>query len=156
MLRTVFLIFQNEFRLLAKDRVGLFMLILAPVVIIAVAGFSLGDIYGAMPSDHAYFIPVINRDHGEAAAAVIDALKRERSIAVSLVNDLARATTLIMGRDRAPLAILIPEGTTEALKAGRTAHVVLYVDPIKRIEVSAIELRLNELCRAITVRAQDQ
>jgi hypothetical protein len=42
MLRTVFLIFQNEFHLLVKDRVGLFMLLLAPVVIIAVAGFSLG------------------------------------------------------------------------------------------------------------------
>jgi hypothetical protein len=47
MLRTVFLIFQNEFHLLVKDRVGLFMLILAPVVIITVAGFSLGNLYGA-------------------------------------------------------------------------------------------------------------
>ena len=44
MLRATWIVFQNEFRLLAKDRASLFMLALAPLVIITVAGFSLGNI----------------------------------------------------------------------------------------------------------------
>jgi ABC-type multidrug transport system permease subunit len=156
MLRTVFLIFQNEFHLLVKDRVGLFMLILAPVVIIAVAGFSLGNLYGARASAHAYLIPVVNDDHGAVAQAVIDALRHEPSVMVTIVGSIAEARGVIIGRDHAPLAILIPAGTTEALKAGRSARLALYIDPVKRLEVSALAIRLGELCRSITARAQDE
>jgi ABC-type multidrug transport system permease subunit len=155
MLRTVFLIFQNEFHLLVKDRVGLFMLILAPVVIITVAGFSLGNLYGARASARAYLILVVDDDHGAVAQAVIDALRREPSIVVTIVGNVAEARGVIIGRDRAPLAILIPAGTTEAIKAGRAARLIVYVAPVKRLEVSAIAIRLGELCRNITARAQD-
>jgi ABC-type multidrug transport system permease subunit len=154
MLRAIRLIFLNEFRLLAKDRVGLAMLLLAPVVIIAVAGFSLGNIYGARPSAHAYYLPVIDLDHGPAAQAIVAALRREPEVSVAIVPTLAQARTIVGHRNRAPLAILIPAGTTAALEAGRTARIVLYVDPIKRIEVAAIELRLSRMCAEITAHAQ--
>jgi len=153
MARAAFLTFLNEFRLLAKDRVGIFMLLLAPVVIITIAGFSLGDIYGARLDSHAYMIPVVNQDRGVVADAIIDGLKREPSITVAVMGDLARARAALSERDRAPLAILIPAGTTAALEAGRTSHLVLYVDPVKRLEVSVIELRLDELCRRVTAGA---
>lgn len=155
MLRAIRLIFLNEFRLLAKDRVGLAMLLLAPVVIIAVAGFSLGNIYGARPSAHAYYLPVIDQDHGQVAQAIVKALKREPAVNLAVVPSLAEARTIVGSRNRAPLAILIPAGTTAALKAGGTARIVLYVDPIKRLEVAAIELRLSRMCAEITARAQD-
>ena len=155
MARAAFLIFLNEFRLLAKDRVGLFMLILAPVVIIGVAGYSLGNIYGARPGPHAYVIPVVNQDRGVVADAIINALRREPSITVAVTADLAGARNAPSGQ-RTPLAILIPVGTTAALEEGRTARLVLYVDPVKRLEASAIELRLSELCREVTVRAREQ
>jgi ABC-type multidrug transport system permease subunit len=154
--RAAFLTFLNEFRLLAKDRVGLFMLLLAPVAIISIAGFSLGDIYGARRDPHAYVIPVVNQDRGVLADAIIDGLKREPSIAIAVMTDLARARTTLSERDRAPLAILIPAGTTAALEAGATGHLILYVDPVKRLEVSAIELRLGELCRRVTAGARAQ
>ena len=155
MLRTVFLIFQNEFRLLTKDRVGLFMLILAPVTIIAVAGFSLGNIY-SRPGDHSYMIPVVDQDHGAIGAAIIDALKREPSIAVAVAAGIDQASDIVITRDRAPLAILIPSETTEAIGAGRPARIILYVDPARRLEVTAIEVRLGELCQTITTAALDR
>ncbi len=46
MLRAIWLTIQNEARLLIKDPVVLFMLLFAPVVIITVAGYSLGNLYG--------------------------------------------------------------------------------------------------------------
>jgi ABC-type multidrug transport system permease subunit len=128
----------------------------APVVIIMVAGFSLGSIYGAGPGPEAYLIPVVDQDHGAIAEAIVDALPRESSLTIALTDDLARARDSVAERDRTPLAILIPAGMTEALKQGHTARLVVYVDPVKRIELSAIELRLNELCRQIAARAPQE
>jgi ABC-type multidrug transport system permease subunit len=156
MLRAIALTFINEFRLLMRDRVGLLMLLLAPIVIIAVAGFSLGNIYGARLTANAYTIPLVDDDHGVVARAIGDALDHEASVIVVRVATLDAARTIVGGRDRAPLAVMIPPGTTAALAAGHAAEVILYVDPIKRLEVSAIEFRIADLCRRITAAAQDQ
>ncbi|MHB8381641.1 MAG: hypothetical protein ACYDC3_04780, partial [Candidatus Binataceae bacterium] len=154
MLRTARLIFLNEFRLLVKDRVGLSMLLLAPVVIIAVAGFSLGNIYGSRPSAHAFSIPVIDRDHGPVAQAIVATLERESAVRLAMVPNLADARALVGHRARVPLAILFPAGTSAALQTGNAAQIVLYVDPIKRIEVAGLELHLSRMCAEITARAQ--
>ena len=156
MLRTIALTFLNEFRLLVQDRVGLFMLLLAPIVIIAVAGFSLGNLYGARTSAHTYTLPLVDDDHSAVGRAIADALANETAVTVVPVADLDRARAIVSDRDRAPLAIVIPSGTTAAIAAGRDAHVLLYVDPIKRLEISAIEFRIADLCRGITSAAQDQ
>ena len=156
MLRTIALTFLNEFRLLEQDRVGLFMLLLAPIVIIAVAGFSLGNIYGARTAAHTYTVPLVDDDHGAVARAIIDALDHEPAVTVDHAANLDRARAIVSERDRAPLAVVIPAGTTTALAAGRAAQIVLYVDPIKRLEISAIEFRIGDLCRRITAAAQDQ
>jgi ABC-type multidrug transport system permease subunit len=156
MLRAALLIFENEFRLLARDKVGLFMLLLAPVVIIAVAGFSLGSLYGPRTGTHEYLVAVVNDDHGTVGATTIDALRREPSLTVSVVPSLVAARRIVLGGDRAALAVAVPAGTTDGLAAGHPVHLVVYVDPVKRLEAGAIELRLGELCRGITARAQDE
>jgi ABC-type multidrug transport system permease subunit len=156
MLRTVILIFRNEFRRFARDRAALFMLFLAPVVIIAVAGFSLGNMYGARPSARVYLIPVVDRDHGAIAKAITDALAHQRSIKIARAADLDEARRIVLGRGRAPLAIVIPAGTTAAFEAGRTAPVLVYADPIRRVEASAIEIRLDRLSQHIAAAARDR
>lgn len=132
------------------------MLVLAPIVIIAVAGFSLGNIYGAGPNRRAYLVPLVNQDGGAAAAAIIAALQREPSIRIDAVPDVGSARSIVMSRDRAPLAIVIPRGTTEALTRGRDAELVVYEDPIRRIEANAIEVQLGALCAAVTARLRDR
>ncbi len=154
MLRTIALTFLNEFRLLVQDRVGLFMLLLAPLVIIAVAGFSLGNLYGARMTAHTYTLPLVDDDHGAVARAIAAALADESAVTVVRVANLDRARVIVSDRDRAPLAIVIPAGTTADLAAGRDAHILLYVDPIKRLEISAIEFRIADLCRRVTAGAQ--
>jgi ABC-type multidrug transport system permease subunit len=156
MLRTIGLTFLNEFRLLMQDRVGLFMLLLAPILIIAVAGFSLGNIYGSKVTARTYIVPLVDDDHGSVASAILGALDRESAITVVHVSNVDDARTAVSQRDRAPLALLIPAGTSAALAHGRTGEIVLYVDPIKRLEISAIEFRIGDLCRRITAAAQDQ
>ncbi len=151
MLRAIWLTIQNEARLLIKDPIVLFMLLLAPVVIIAVAGYSLGNLYGRA---NTMYLPVVNLDHGEVAAGIVEALRGEHSVAVELVGDPDQARRLVSNRDRTPLAIVIPAGTSAAIAAGQQAQLILFVDPVRRIEVNALELRIAELCRKVTASAQ--
>src|ERR1035437_6319780 len=58
-------------------------------------------------------------------------------------------------RDRTPLAIEIPAGTSDAVAAGRPMHLMLYVDPVRRIEVNALELRIDELCAKVSAAARE-
>ena len=155
MVRAAFLIFQNEFRLLSKDRVGLFMLLLAPVVIIAVAGFSLGNLYGAHPKPHAWLIPLTDRDRGPVAQAIIKALQAEPSITITPLATIAEARRMVMRDAHAVIAVEIPAGTSDMLKAGQTAHLTIYIDPTKRIEADAIELRVSALCERISAAVGD-
>lgn len=154
MLRTALLILRNEFRLLLQDRMSLFMLFLAPIVIIAVAGFSLGNMFGAGTSGRTYVIPVVDHDHGEIADAILKGLSSEHALQITRVANARAARAIVASNDRAPMAILIPAGTSRAFKAGRTALVDVYVDPVKRIEASAFELRLGVLSRQISARAR--
>jgi hypothetical protein len=156
MLRAALLVFQNEFRLLAKDRAAAFMLVIAPIVIIAVAGFSLGNMFGVRAGGEPYTIVVIDLDHGAIASAILDALHREPALVVLPADDLAAARAVVGHRDRAPLAILIPANTTRDFEAGHNPRIELYVDPVKRLEAQALELRLSRLFMAVTVAARGQ
>jgi ABC-type multidrug transport system permease subunit len=156
MLRAALLILQNEFRLLAKDRAAAFMLVVAPIVIIAVAGFSLGNIFGVRAGGEPYAIVVADQDHGAIAAAIVDALRREPSVTVVPANDLAAARAIVGHRGRAPLALLIPAGTTRSFEAGRDPRIELYVDPVKRLEAQSLELRLSRLFLAVTAAARQR
>ncbi len=151
MLRAIWLTIQNETRLLIKDPIVLFMLLFAPVLIIMVAGYSLGSLYGGAGSVR---LPVVNFDQGEVGHGIIAALRREPSITVELLDDSTEAQRLVSHRDRTPIAIEIPAGSTDAIEAGRDPHLIIYVDPVRRIEVDALELRINELCRQVGERAR--
>jgi ABC-type multidrug transport system permease subunit len=154
MLRSAVLVFQNEFRLLTRDRAAAFMLLLAPIVIIAVAGFSLGNIYGVRSGSEPYKIVVVDHDRGEVARAFVDALRREHSGAVIEKTDLDAARAIVKGRARAPLAIVIPSGTSREFEAGRNPRLTVYIDPVKRLEAQALELRLARVCMAVMTEAR--
>jgi ABC-type multidrug transport system permease subunit len=147
MLRAIWLTIQNETRLLIKDPIVLFMLLFAPIVIITVAGYSLGAIYGG--AGGTFRLPIVNEDRGEVADGIIDALRHQHSITVELFDDVGEARRAVNYRDRTPVAIEIPAGTTSAVEAGRDPQLILFVDPVRRIEADALELRINELCRKV-------
>jgi hypothetical protein len=74
MLRAVWLTIGKEFPLIRRDRVDLFMLLVAPIVVIAAAGFSLAKIYdGRTAPLGEYSVTVLDEDHGAVAPAVLDA-----------------------------------------------------------------------------------
>jgi len=152
MLRAIWLTIQNEARLLIKDPTVLFMLLFAPVVIITVAGYSLGSLYGG--AANSFRLPVVNLDHGQAADGIIQALRHERNLTLEMLSDPAEARRLVSQRDRTPIAMVISAGTSAAIAAGRRSRLILLVDPVRRVEVNALELRIDELCRRVAERVQ--
>jgi len=156
MLRSIELIFLNEFRLLLRDRASLFMIFVAPIVIITVAGFSLGNLFGTPAAQSEYLLAVVDQDHGPVANAIIKGLSHEPSCKIVRAADLNAARRIVLDNARAPLALVIPPKTSADFESGQTAKVEILVDPVKRLQASAIELRLNELSQRLTSAAQAQ
>jgi ABC-2 type transport system permease protein len=152
MLRAIWLTTQNEARLLVKDPIVLFMLLFAPVVIITVAGYSLGSLYGG--SANSFRLPLVDLDHGKVALGMIEALRKEHGVALEVLDDPDEARRVVSRRDRTPIAMLIPRGTSSQVAAGGQPRLILFVDPVRRVEVNTLELRIDELCRRITEQAR--
>jgi ABC-2 type transport system permease protein len=152
MLRAIWLTTQNEAQLLIKDPTVLFMLLFAPVVIITVAGYSLGSLYGG--GANSFRLLTVDLDHGKVAHGIIEALRKERGVSLEMLDDPDEARGLVSRRDRTPIAMLIPAGTSAAVAAGSQPRLILFVDPVRRVEVDALELRIDELCRRVTEQAR--
>src|SRR5690242_3259647 len=146
MLRAVWLTIGKEFLLIRRDRVGLFMLILAPIAVIAAAGFSLAKIYGGRTATRGgYTVAVVDEDH--------DAIGRQPGLAVIQTNDRAAAENVVRRRKLAVVGIVIPQGTTDAIEHGNRPRLVLYTDPVKYLQTIKVELMIADLCREVTSAA---
>src|SRR5258708_16827560 len=157
MLRAVWLTIGKEFLLIRRERVGLFMLILAPIAVIAAAGFSLAKIYGGSNASRGgYTVAVVDEDHGAVARAIIDALGRQQGLAVIRLQDRADADDIVRRRKLALVGIVIPKATTQAIEHGESARLVLYTDPVKYLQMVKIELTIADLCREVTAAAAAQ
>jgi ABC-type Na+ efflux pump permease subunit len=154
MIRAIFLTLGKEFRLIGRDRVGLFMLLVAPIAVIAAAGFSLANVYGGqasstMKSEIAFF----DDDHGAVGRAVHDALADSKSVELIVAADRADAEAEVRARKQAVLAVIVPAGTTDSLRSGKNPKLLVYTDPVKYLQSARIELMLAELARSISTAA---
>ena len=71
-------IIAKDLRLLLRDRTALLFLTLAPIVVMAVAGFSLASLYGADPTGQtAYDLPIVDEDGGELAREIEERLRSD-------------------------------------------------------------------------------
>ena len=157
MLRAVWLTIGKEFLLIRRDRVGLFMLLVAPIAVIAAAGFSLAKIYGGRTVPRGeYSIAVFDEDHGAIARAIFDALAQQPDLAIIESSSRRDAEQTVRERKLAVVGIVIPAGTTDAIEHGRGARLILYTDPVKYLQTIKVELALSELCSKITAGAASQ
>jgi ABC-type Na+ efflux pump permease subunit len=157
MLRAVWLTIGKEFLLIRRDRVGLFMLLAAPIAVIAAAGFSLAKIYGGRTAARGeYSVAIFDEDHGAVARAILDALANQPDLAVLKSSSRRDAEQTVRERKLAVVGIVIPAGTTDAIEHGRGAQLILYTDPVKYLQTIKVELALSDLCRKITAGAAAQ
>ena len=140
----------KDLRLLLRDRAGLVFLALAPIVVITVAGLSLSTLYGADPTGQtAYTLPVVDEDRSDESREIAARLAREPDLQVEPMDDRAAAQSEVRDRKRAGTALVIPAGTGEALREGRTAELLLYTDPVKYLERMHVQLALARVRDAL-------
>ncbi len=157
MLRAVWLTIGKEFLLIRRDRVGLFMLLVAPIAVIAAAGFSLAKIYGGQNAPRGeYSVAVLDEDQGRVGRAIVDALAHQPDLSVIDSTSRRDAERTVREKKLAVVGIIIPPGTTDAIEHGRSAQLILYTDPVKYLQTIKVELALSELCRKITAGAGDE
>src|SRR5690606_23549653 len=112
----------KDLRLLRRDRPALIFILVAPIIVICVAGFSLASLYGTTPAGAtAYVLPVVDEDGGELARRIeqqlVDGATERTSVRVQRLGSRAEAERLVHDK-RAGSALVIPEGTRAALAAG--------------------------------------
>jgi len=157
MLRAVWLTIGKEFLLIRRDRVGLFMLLVAPIAVIAAAGFSLAKIYGGRTAQRAeYSVAIFDEDHGAVGRSILDAVEHQPDLSVIHSASRPDAERAVREEKLAVVGIVIPAGTTDAIEHGRGARLILYTDPVKYLQTIKIELSLSDLCRKISAGAAAQ
>ena len=145
MLSALYAALVKDLRLLARDRVGLVFLTIAPVVVITVAGLSLASLYGADPrGTSAYLLPFVDEDGGSIGTVVRERLAEREEIALRTVESRAAAVELVRSH-AAGVAVVIPAGTSAAIREGRAAPIVLLTDPAKYLEVARVRAIVQEL-----------
>jgi ABC-type multidrug transport system permease subunit len=153
MLRGLGAALAKDFRLLARDRVGLAFLSVAPIIVITVAGLSLATLYGAEPHGGAApVLPLADEDGGWVGHAVRERLASEQSVRALAVESAAAARALVEGKGAAA-ALVVPAGTSDALAAGRGAALVLLTDPVKTVDVTYVRLFTQELRHGLEAAA---
>ena len=124
---------KKDLRLLLRDRTALLLLLAAPIIVISTAGFSLSTLYRS--SSHLFL--VAKEDRGAVAGELVQALMEAPELEVMLV-DREAGLELVADTPRAGALLVIPEGFSDAVEAGRPAELLLSVDPVKRLEVLKI------------------
>lgn len=124
---------KKDLRLLLRDRTALLLLLAAPIIVISTAGFSLSTLYRS--SSHLFL--VAKEDRGAVAGELVQALMEAPELEVMLV-DREAGRELVANNPRAGALLVIPEGFSEAVEAGRPAELLLSIDPVKRLEVLKI------------------
>ncbi len=139
----------KDLRLLWRDRAGLMFILVAPLIVISVAGFSLANLYGADPTGQtAYEFPLVDEDGSRLAQQIRERLAHEPAIRLREVRTREAAQQLVRDK-QAGTALVIPRGTEAALAAGKDAKVILYSDPVKYLERINLRTRMLELRDAI-------
>src|SRR5438034_498766 len=146
----------KDLRLLARARVGLVFLALAPSVVISVAGLSLATLYGAEPGGGtAPVLPLADEDGGWVGRAVRERLTDEPSVRVRRVATAAAAGAVVQAK-RAAAALVVPAGTSDAVAAGRAAALVLLTDPVKTVDVAYVRGLAQELRHGLETAAVER
>jgi ABC-type multidrug transport system permease subunit len=153
-LRALAIVVEKELRILRRDRLGICLLILAPIMVITVAGFSLAKVYGGDAGVHV--LPLVDEDHGAAAKAITGAFAAIPEIDVRAVDSRAEAQRLVRDRGEAAGALVIPAGTTTRLSEGGRPELLLYTDPVKHLEIVNFKFLISQVLSRVSAAALDQ
>jgi ABC-type multidrug transport system permease subunit len=147
---------RKDLVLLARDRVGLVFLTIAPVVVITVAGLSLANLYGSDPRGASRTtLVVVDEDGGELGRTLLQQLAEDATVDVASAATREAARALIRGKS-ASAALVVAKGTTAALEGGEQATLYFYTDPVRSLDVAHLRAVVQEIRHGVESEARAQ
>jgi ABC-type multidrug transport system permease subunit len=128
-------VFLKDLRIILRDRWALLFFVLVPIVVISIIATALFD------SDEGpkLTVPVVNEDQGPVAGTFLKLLAKHADVKVM---SLAEAEHMVRDENRAPAAIVFPEGLSKAYLQGRTARIQLLTDPAQAVDLQTVKVLL--------------
>lgn len=130
----------KDLRLATRDRSGLLLLLVMPLVLITVLGFAFGGAFASRPVIGRFEVGIVDQDGGQLATAFGDILRDERlqelfaptALTADEANESVR-TGKLAG------AIVIPANFTSDVMSGRATNLQVWRDPGQQLRPMIIE-----------------
>jgi len=128
-------VFLKDLRIILRDRWALLFFILVPIVVISIIALALFD------SDEGpkLMVPVVNEDQGPVANAFIKLLGKHADV---VEMSRQEAEHVVRDQNRAPAAIVFPQGMSKAYLQGRTSNLTLLTDPAQAVDLQTVKVLL--------------
>lgn len=127
---TVLTVTSTELRRVLRDRVGLFFIVVLPILVIVVIGSSIGASGGPVR------VGVVDLDGSEASAALLDDLAAADGLVVVAVDD-PEDLAVDVRLARIDAGLLLPPGFGDRLAAGTAVELDMVVDPSRASSTTA-------------------
>ncbi|MDP3487628.1 MAG: ABC transporter permease [Bacillota bacterium] len=112
-----------------RDWQGLLIFLVMPLVLTAILGSALGGNFAGMPSLSAFEVAIVDNDGGELAVALRSVLdSSELKSLVKQVNMTEAEARDSITTGRIQVALVIPQGFTESMYAGRNTNLLVLKD----------------------------
>ncbi len=130
----------KDLRLAARDRTGLLLLLVMPLVLITVLGFAFGGAFASRPAIGRFEVGVVDQDGGQLATAFWDVLQDESLQELLVPTTLtADAANEAIKTGKLAGAIVIPPNFTSDVLGGQTANLKVWRDPGQQLRPMIIE-----------------
>ncbi|MEW6270300.1 MAG: ABC transporter permease [Thermodesulfobacteriota bacterium] len=128
-------VFLKDLRLIFRDRWALLFFILVPIVVISIIASALFD----SDEGQKLMIPIVNEDQGPVANAFIKLLSKH---ADPVEMPRAEAEYVVRDQNRAPAALVFPEGMSKAYLQGRPSEITMLTDPAQAVDLNTVKVLL--------------
>ena len=128
-------VFLKDLRLILRDRWATIFAVLVPIAVITMIASALFHSDGGPK----LLVPIVNEDQGPVANAFVKLL-REHADVVEMSRE--EAEHVVRDQNRAPAAIVFPEGMSKRYLQGRTSDISLLTDPAQATDLQAVKVLL--------------
>jgi len=128
-------VFWKDLRLLLRDTTALILSLLAPVAMITILTFGRAQDAGAPRP----LVPIVDNDEGPVAGAFIELLGRHANVSLMSEGDAVR---VVRELNRAPAAIVFPEGLSKRYLQGQASTITMLTDPAQGIALGNVRALL--------------
>jgi len=128
-------VFLKDLRIILRDRWAFLFSLAVPILVISIIATALFSSDGGSK----LLVPVVNDDQGPVANTFVKLLGEH---ADAQPMSRAEAEHLVRDQNKAPAAIVFPEGLSKRYLQGRTTELELLTDPAQAVDLNQVKVLL--------------